>query len=147
MASASDLGPGIHPTNKSGYGARACRVALGFVYGKAVEFYGPIYDSHAVEGQVIRVKFKHAAGLAVPEGQKLQGFEVAGADGAYQWAEAKIEPSTGSGQAGDTVVVSSDKVQAPVNVRYGWANSHPWANLFNSAHLPALTFRTDRPGK
>ena len=147
MASAGDLGPGIHPTNKSGYGARACRVALGFVYGKQVEYYGPIYDSHSVEGKSIRVKFTHAAGLAVPDGQKLQGFEIAGADGAYQWAEAKIEPSTGSGQAGDTVIVSSDKVPAPVNVRYGWAQSHPWANLFNSAHLPALTFRTDSPGK
>jgi sialate O-acetylesterase len=147
MVSAGDLGPGIHPTNKSGYGTRACRVALGFVYGKEVEYYGPIYDSHSVEGKAIRVKFTHAAGLAVPPGQKLQGFEIAGADGAYQWAEAKIEPSTGSGQAGDTVVVSSDKVPAPVSVRYAWAQSHPWANLFNSAHLPALTFRTDSPGK
>ncbi len=139
MASAGDLGSGVHPTNKSGYGVRACRVAMGFVYGKEVEFYGPIYDSHSVEGKAIRVKFTHAAGLAVPDGQKLQGFEVAGADGAYQWAEGKID--------GQCVVVSSDKVQAPVNVRYGWARSHPWANLFNSAHLPALTFRTDRPGK
>ncbi len=147
MVIASDLGSGVHPTNKSGYGSRACRVAMGFVYDKAVEYYGPIYDSHTVEGNAIRVKFTHAAGLAVPAGQKLQGFEVAGANGAYQWADAKIEPSTGSGQAGDTVVVSSDKVKAPVNVRYGWAQRHPWANLFNSAHLPALTFRTDKPAK
>ncbi len=135
MVSASDLGPGVHPVNKSGYGARACRVALGFAYGKDVEYYGPVYDSHSVEGKAIRVKYKHAAdGLAVLAGQKLQGFEVAGADGAYQWADAKID--------GQCVVVSSDKVPAPENVRYGWARSHPWANLFNSAHLPALTFRT-----
>jgi hypothetical protein len=45
------------------------------------------------------------------------------------------------------VVVSSDKVPAPVNVRYGWGGRRSWANLFNSAHLPALAFRTDRPGK
>lgn len=139
MVTASDLGGGTHPTNKSGYGARACRVAMGFVYGKQVEYYGPIYDSHSVEGKAIRVKFTHAAGLAVPDGQKLQGFEIAGADGAYQWAQAKID--------GVCVVVSSDKVPAPVNVRYGWAGRRSWANLFNSAHLPALTFRTDRPGK
>ena len=135
MVSASDLGSGVHPVNKAGYGARACRVAMGFVYGKDVEYYGPVYDSHLVEGKAIRVKFTHVSGgLAVPAGQKLQGFEVAGADDAYHWAEAKID--------GQCVVVSSDKVPAPVNVRYGWARSRPWANLFNSAHLPALTFRT-----
>ena len=139
MVTASDLGGGTHPTNKSGYGARACRVAMGFVYGKQVEYYGPIYDSHSVERKAIRVKFTHAAGLAVPDGQKLQGFEIAGADGAYQWAQAKID--------GVCVVVSSDKVPAPVNVRHGWSGRRSWANLFNSAHLPALTFRTDRPGK
>jgi sialate O-acetylesterase len=92
-----------------------------------------------VEGKAIRVKFTHAAGLVVPDGQKLQGFEIAGADGVYQWAQAKID--------GVCVVVSSDKVPAPVNVRYGWGGRRSWANLFNSAHLPALTFRTDRPGK
>lgn len=134
MVSASDLGPGVHPTNKSGYGKRASQVAMGFVYGKDVEYYGPVYDSHSVEGNVLRVKFTHATGLAVPAGQNLQGFEVAGADGTYHWADAKID--------GQCVVVSSDKVSTPVSVRYGWARSHPWANLFNSAHLPALTFRT-----
>ncbi len=135
MVSASDLGPGIHPVNKSGYGARACRVALGFAYDKDVEYYGPIYDSHKVEGKAIRVKYTHVAGgLAVPEGQKLQGFEIAGADGVYHWADAKID--------GQCVVVSSDKVPAPTQVRYGWARKRPWANLFNSAHLPALTFQT-----
>src|SRR5439155_19608 len=40
----SDLGSGIHPTNKSGYGARAARVALGAVYGKKIEIYGPMYE-------------------------------------------------------------------------------------------------------
>jgi sialate O-acetylesterase len=43
---------------------------------------------------------------------------------------------------GDTVVVSSPKVKAPVAVRYGWADN-PEASLYNRADLPATPFRTD----
>jgi sialate O-acetylesterase len=137
MVSASDLGSGIHPQNKSGYGRRACRVALGFVYGRDVAIYGPVYESHKVEGAKVRVSFKHVGkGLAFRGGEKLQGFEIAGADGVYQWADAKI--------AGATVVLTSEKVAKPVNVRYAWSRNHPWANLFNKDGLPALTFRTGK---
>jgi len=137
MVTATDLGSGIHPPNKSGYGARACRVALGFVYGKEVAIYGPVYDSHKVEGESIRIQFKHVGkGLAFRHGEKLQGFEIAGADKVYQWADAKID--------GETVVVSSAKVTKPVNVRYGWSTrNRTWANLFNQDGLPALTFRAE----
>jgi len=140
MVTASDLGGGIHPINKSGYGRRACRVALGFVYGRDVAIYGPMYESHKVEGNKVRVSFKHVGkGLAFRHGDKLQGFEIAGADGAYQWADAKIES--------DTVIVSSPKVAKPVNVRYGCSNNRTWANLFNKDGLPALAFRTAKPAK
>ena len=136
MASASDLGPGVHPVCKSGYGARAARVALGMVYGRKVAIYGPIYASHKVEGSKIRIAFNHVGqGLAFKGGDKLQGFAVAGADKAFHWAEAAVD--------GDTVVVSSAAVAAPVAVRYAWGRTHRWANLFNKDGLPALTFRTD----
>ena len=136
MATASDLGSGTHPVNKSGYGSRAARVALGMVYGRKVEIYGPLYQSHEVEGNKIRVKFTHVGqGLAARHGDKLQGFTIAGDDKVFHWADATID--------GDTVVVSSDKVAKPAAVRYAWANTYPWANLFNKDGLPALTFRTD----
>ena len=132
---ASDLGGGIHPTNKSGYGLRACRVAMGAVYGKDVEIYGPVYDSHKVEGATIRVTFKHVGkGLAFKGGEKLQGFQIAGDDGKFQWASAKID--------GKTVVLSCDKVAKPTAARYACANNHAWANLFNKDGLPALAFQT-----
>jgi sialate O-acetylesterase len=44
---------------------------------------------------------------------------------------------------GDTVVVLSPQVPKPVNVRYAWAGSPAWANLFNKDGLPASSFRTD----
>lgn len=137
MVTACDLGSGTHPTNKSGYGARAARVALGKVYGRELEIYGPLYDSHKVDGDQFRVKFSHVGhGLAWKHGDRLQGFEIAGQDGVFNWADATID--------GETVVVSSAKVAQPVAVRYAWSQKSPWANLFNKDGLPALTFRTDK---
>ena len=52
-------------------------------------------------------------------------------------ADAKID--------GDTVVVSSPIVTAPVAVRYAWVNFPEGCNLFNAAGLPAPQFRTDAP--
>jgi len=137
MVSSADLGAGVHPVAKSSYGQRACRVALGMVYGRKTAIYGPVYDSHKTEGNKIRVAFKHVGqGLAFKNGDKLQGFAVAGADKVFHWADAAID--------GDAVVVSSDKVAAPVAARYAWSQRHPWANLFNKDGLPALAFRTDQ---
>ena len=77
MAIASDLGSGTHPTNKSGYGARACRVALGAVYGKPLEYYGPVYQSHKIEDGKIHITFTHVGkGLAFKNGDKLQGLSL-----------------------------------------------------------------------
>lgn len=135
MVTASDLGSGVHPVNKSGYGHRAARVAFGQVYDRQVATCGPMYQSHQIAGAKVRVKFSHVGqGLAWKHGERLQGFEIAGDDGAFAWADAEID--------GDTVVVSSAKVANPVMVRYAWAPSSPWANLFNKDGLPALTFRT-----
>jgi sialate O-acetylesterase len=138
MVISTDLGTGIHPIIKSGYGARAAQVALAIAYDKPVEYYGPVYDSHAVEGNSVRVKFTHVGrGLAVRHSEKLQGFAIAGDDRVFHWADAKID--------GDTVVVSCPAVPKPVAVRYAWGpiNNRTWANLFNADRFPAVTFRTD----
>ncbi|MDP6636968.1 MAG: sialate O-acetylesterase [Phycisphaerae bacterium] len=137
MAISSDLGSGVHPTNKSGYGLRACRVALGAAYGRDVEYYGPLYDSHKIEGASIRISFKHVGkGLAFKGGKKLTGFQIAGDDGKFEWADAKID--------GKTVVLTCDKVAKPTAARYAWARNRPWANLFNKDGLPAITFQTKK---
>jgi sialate O-acetylesterase len=67
----------------------------------------------------------------------LKWIEIAGADGKYLLAEAKID--------GDTVVVSSAAVAAPMGVRYAWVNFPAGCNLFNAAGLPAAQFRSDAP--
>lgn len=136
MVISSDLGGGIHPVNKSAYGSRAATVALATVYGKKIEYYGPIYASHVIEEGRVRIKFSHVGqGLAFKHGDKLQGFAMAGEDKVFHWADAVID--------GETVVASSTAVLKPVAVRYAWSKNRPWANLFNKDGLPALPFRTD----
>jgi sialate O-acetylesterase len=96
---------------------------------------GPLYESLAVEGNKIRIKFKHAAGgLASKEDKPLTHFQIAGADQKFMDAKATID--------GETVVVESDQVAAPKAVRFAW-NGLAEPNLFNKAGLPASPFRTD----
>ena len=75
----------------------------------------------------------HAIGLVAKDGP-LAGFTIAGTDGVFHPAHAKI--------TGETVVVSSTKVPTPTAVRYGWADVAS-GNLFNAAGLPASPFRSD----
>ena len=136
MVTTSDLGSGIHPPNKSGYGARAARVALGTAYGQDIEWLGPVYASHEITDDHITLKFTHTGkGLAFKNGTQLQGFAIAGEDRKFFWAQATIE--------GGSVVVRSAEVPHPVAVRYAWSGRFPWANLFNQDGLPAQPFRTD----
>lgn len=136
MVISSDLGSGIHPPNKSGYGARAVQVALAVAYGKGTEYLGPQLAAHQISDGKITLSFRHVGkGLAFRNGDKLQGFAIAGSDKNFVWADAVIE--------GDKVVVSSASVSQPAAVRYAWSNSFQWANLFNLDGFPAQPFRTD----
>jgi len=136
MAVTLDVGDptNVHPKDKEPVGDRLSRVALAKVYGKKIEFSGPVYAGMKVEGSEIIVSFTHADGLA-GKGGPLQWFQVAGADGVYVDAMAKVQDKT--------VVAYSDQVAAPVSVRYGWDNYPQGANLVNSAGLPAAPFRSD----
>ena len=152
----------IHPKNKQDVGRRLALLALALTYGQQDLVYsGPLYDSMAVEGNKVRIKFKHVGGgLAAkeftdpvtPDGPSLEqrfgkgvevpklaegrvaGFAIAGEDKKFVWADAQID--------GETVVVSSAQVDKPVAVRYAWADT-PICNLYNKAGLPACPFRTD----
>jgi sialate O-acetylesterase len=136
MAVTIDIGEktNVHPRNKQDVGDRLARIALAKQYGKSVEFSGPVYESTKVEGSAIRLKFSHSTGLAA-RGGPLKTFEIAGADGKYVAAEAKIE--------GGDIIVSSPAVAAPVTVRYAWAAYPEGCNLYNAAGLSAAPFRTD----
>ncbi len=124
----------IHPRRKEPVGARLALAARALAYGENLEFSGPLYDSMSVADGKVRLRFKHLGGGLVAKDGPLTGFTIAGDDKKFYSADAVID--------GDTVVVSSDKVPAPVAVRYGWA-AYPVVNLWNKAGLPASPFRTD----
>jgi sialate O-acetylesterase len=126
----------IHPADKKEVGRRLAAWALHDVYGKKeVVPSGPLFASMKVEGDRVRVAFTHVDGGLVARGEGgIKGFALAGEDRRFAWAEARIE--------GETVVLDSPQVKAPVAVRYGWAGN-PEVSLDNAAGLPASPFRTD----
>ncbi len=136
MAVTIDIGnpDNVHPADKQTVGVRLALAARALAYGEHVEYSGPAYRQATPEGAGIRLWFDHAAGGLVARGGALRGFEVAGEDGRFVNAEARID--------GKTVVVSSARVPGPKYVRYGWANA-PEVNLFNSAGLPASPFTSE----
>jgi sialate O-acetylesterase len=150
MAVIIDIGEAhnIHPTNKQDVGARLALLARARTYDeKALVCQSPLYQSFKVEGNKIRVFFDTGGaplmvgkktGLAPTQetpGEKLDRFEIAGADSKFAWADAVID--------GDCVVLSAAEVPKPVMACYAWASNPEGCNLYNKAGLPASPFRTD----
>ena len=150
MAVITDIGAAndIHPKNKQDVGWRLAQWALHQTYGqKNLVPSGPLYKSHKVEGNKIRLSFDHAgSGLIVGKKTglepteevkdgKLEHFSISGKDNKWVWADARID--------GQTVVVESKEVSEPVAVRYGFTMNPAKANLYNKEGLPAGPFRTD----
>jgi sialate O-acetylesterase len=136
MAVIVDIGDtnDIHPRDKLDVGHRLAVWALARTYHQAIEYSGPLYDSFSVEGDRIRIRFKHAGGLKTADSQAPKAFAIAGADRKFHWAEAHID--------GETIILSNPKVSKPVAARYAWADN-PEVNLYNGVNLPASPFRTD----
>jgi sialate O-acetylesterase len=140
MAVISDIGEvtDIHPAHKKEVARRLSLWALSRTYGRGeVDPNGPLYASHAIEGAAIRVKFDHAAGgLASRDGKPLTHFEIAGRDGLFHPAEARID--------GESVVLSSAKVPQPRRARFAWSKL-AIPNLMDKDGLPATAFHTHWP--
>ena len=137
MVVTNDIGnlENIHPTNKQDVGHRLALWALEKTYGKdRLEYSGPIYRSMETKNKKIILSFDHADKGLMLKGKDLREFFIAGEDGAFYPAKAKIR--------GNTVEVSASKVKKPVAVRFAFTNG-ALPNLFNSEGLPASAFRTD----
>lgn len=136
MAVTVDIGDAldIHPKNKQDVGYRLALIAQNQTYNLANPYSGPQFESYKIEGYKIRIKFRHTNGGLKANGNKLEGFSIAGVDHKFYWGQATID--------GDEVVVQSPLVTFPLAVRYAWADN-PTCNLYNGAGLPASPFRTD----
>lgn len=123
----------IHPTNKREVGRRLALVAAAHLNGSSEEWSGPILEETLSQGNELRLTFSHATHGLVVRPAASSGFELAGADGMFHPATARVE----AGQ----LVVTSPQVARPKALRYAWRNA-PDATLFNAEGLPAGPFRT-----
>lgn len=153
MACAIEIGEwnDIHPLRKKDIAHRCALQAKRLYLGKKnLVATGPAYESVSFEGGKAIVHFRagtdqlQALRVVVPvawrqcdynyeagDPQHLEGFAIAGADGRFVWADARIE--------GNTVVCSSPSVPEPKFVRYAW-DDNPAVSLFGANGLPAAPF-------
>ena len=130
VAVITDIGnpTNIHPTNKQDIGRRLALLAEN-------KGASPLYRQFTREGDAFRIWFDHAGRTLKTRGDgPVTGFQIAGSDGKYVPATAKID--------GATVLVSSPDIPNPQSVRYAW-DYDPAANLINALGLPVSLFRTD----
>ena len=125
----------IHPTNKQDVGKRLALNAMKVAYNNPKTIQSPMYKSVQFMNDKAIVTFDNFESNLAMKGSELKGFEIAGEDRKFYYAQAKIE--------GNNVVVSHPKVQKPISVHYGWSDAPVEANLFNKEGLPASPFRTD----
>ena len=139
MAVINDIGniKDIHPRNKSEVGRRLALWALDRDYGiKQSAVSGPLFRELKVDGSTATVFFDHSGGgLTSRDGKALNHFEIAGADGKFQPAVATIAAD------GKSLVVSSEKVATPQQVRFAWSETAE-PNLMNKEGLPAGAFHS-----
>lgn len=140
MVVTTDIGDpaDIHPRNKQDVGRRLAALAMRDIFGKNVVASGPVYASVKVEGNKAVVTFSNVGSglMAKDKYGYVKGFEIAGADRKFYYAQAQID--------GNQVIVSHEKVSKPESVRYGWADDASDCNLFNEEGFPAAPFRTDQ---
>ena len=123
----------IHPPFKREVGERLALLALNDNYGIKSICNGPVYKSMVVEGNTIKLQFDNVGGGLVGKDKNLAEFEIAGKNGKFVKAKARI--------VNNEVFVTSASVSDPVSVRYCWRNGAV-ASLFNKEGFPAWQFRT-----
>ena len=124
----------MHPREKKVVAHRLAYLVLATQYKEPLKCFGPSFDAIDVEDNAIRVRIRRAEPELIAHGGAPQGFEIAGEDKVFHWADAKID--------GDSIVVFNKKVKKPVAVRYAWADN-PKGNIFNPDDVPLIPFRSD----
>ena len=138
MAVTMDIGQvdNIHPKRKKPVGERLARLALARTYQESdIVDSGPMFREMEINRDEAQLSFDFVSdGLKTNDGKKPRHFTIAGSNKVFHPAVATLE--------GDTVLVSSEKVNKPVAVRFAWGNADD-VNLVNSEGLPSPSFRTD----
>lgn len=126
----------IHPMVKRVIAERAMRWARCEVYGEIGLTWGsPVLESHSQNGSQILLNFKSFGDEALLIKGEPCGLVIAGKDGRFVEAKAKVINRT-------SLAVWSDQVPEPVSVRYAWSQ-RAICRLYSASGLPVGPFRTD----
>lgn len=134
MVATYDIGDSTdaHFKNKQEVGKRLVLAARKLVYGDDIVASGPTFRQLTKEGDSLRIWFDHAEGLDSSDGNELTDFEIAGDDGKFYGAKAKLD--------GNTILIYNEKVAHPSIARYAFKDIIV-GNLVNGSGLPAFPFR------
>lgn len=132
----------VHPRNKRPIGERLAWKALKNMYGRPkLVADGPSVPIAVQSQEGTLVSFsRDKEGLHPSSGDRLIGFEVAGKDGIFHPAEARVIEARITEVKSEFVLLTCPEVAEPVEVRYAW-QPFTRANLVNGAGLPASTFK------
>ena len=126
----------IHPKNKLDIGKRLANYALTETYKQNVGAYkSPAYQSMQVEKDKVRLTFNNVLTGLKCTGKTPEKFLIAGEDKNFVPATAKMD--------GNTIVLSSRLVKAPVAVRFCFDDT-TMPDIFSAEGLPLAPFRTDK---
>ncbi len=143
----------IHPHQKQVVADRFLRYIKRDIYGEEIAVTGPVYQSMEIVDNAIELTFQTTGDLTVlpvsqyadKAGQVFieenqidttipQEFEIAGSDGVFVRATAKIQ--------GNKIILSNSQVPEPKMARYAWGAYPETPNLTDASGLPALSFAT-----
>ncbi len=135
MAVAIDCGEwnDIHPLNKQTIADRMVAAARVLAYGEQIPYEGPSVERVVKSGDELIVHFTKRGGKPVDMAD-VKWCAVAGEDGRFEWAEAKVEKGR---------LVLKSRVENPVKVRYAWADNPEGAALKNKHGFPASPFEVE----
>lgn len=135
MAVAIDCGEwnDIHPLNKQTIADRMVAAARVLAYGEQIPYEGPAVERVVKSGDELIVHFTKRGGKPVDMAD-VKWCAVAGEDGRFEWAEAKVEKGR---------LVLKSRVENPVKVRYAWADNPEGAALKNKHGFPASPFEVE----
>lgn len=138
MAVTIDVGEAdnLHPHNKLAVGNRLGMAALDVAYEKKeMGFLSPQYKSMEVSNDSIIITFDDDISTRNKYGY-ISGFSVAGADGQFHWAKARLKSK-------NSVAVYNSAIKSPKMARYLWSGEPGEIDLYNKEGLPVAPFRTD----
>ncbi|WP_017258857.1 sialate O-acetylesterase [Pedobacter arcticus] len=141
LAVTNDIGDpnDIHPTNKQDVGKRLAYQARKIAYRqKNLVVQGPIVSKIRKLKDRFKLSYENVGSglMAKDSANQLKGFAIAGQDNVFHRANASIK--------GNKVIVWSEDVLQPINLRYTFESSPAAINFYNKEGFPAVPFRTDK---